>query len=88
MTDFDNYCIDCDKPIREDFQRCYECQQEYRNEELKIDGKISTETTKGYGGKLKGEGEEIVWFPKSVVVYADGAFWVPRWLAEEKGLAI
>jgi len=86
MTSFDNRCIDCDKPIRDSFDRCYDCDQAYRGEELKLEGKLSTETAKGYGAKLRGYGEEIVWFPKSLVVFHDGAFWVPRWLALEKDL--
>lgn len=88
MTGFDNHCMDCDKPIRDDFERCFDCAQEYRNELLKVEGKLSTETAKGFGGKLVGYEGQIVWLPKSVVEYEDGAFWVPRWLAEEKGIAI
>lgn len=88
MTDFDNHCVDCDKPIKGDYERCYDCSQEYRNEPLKIEGKLSTETAKGFGAKLEGYEDQIVWLPKSVVEYDNQAFWVPRWLAEEKGIAI
>lgn len=88
MTSFDNRCQDCDKPIREDYERCYDCSQEHRNEPLKVEGKLSTETAKGYGAKLEGYEDRIVWLPKSVVEYDETAFWVPRWLAEEKGLEV
>jgi hypothetical protein len=88
MTDFDNHCADCDRPIKEDYERCFDCDREYRNELLQVEGKLSTETPKGYGAKLEGYEGRIVWLPKSVVEYGSGAFWVPRWLAEEKGIAI
>lgn len=86
MTSFDNRCVDCDKPISDDFDRCYDCNSLHRSEEVRLAGRLSTETAKGYGAKLEGYGDEIVWLPKSLVEFQDGAFWLPRWLAQEKNL--
>lgn len=88
MTSFDNHCVDCDKPIQDQYERCYECSQEHRNALLRVEGKLSTETAKGFGAKLEGYEDQIVWLPKSMVEYDDGAFWLPRWLAEEKELEV
>lgn len=84
---YDNYCVDCDRPIADDYERCYSCNQTHRAEEIEIpiDG-VEAETEKGVLVMVAGEG---VWLPQSqVTIDKDGGrAWVPRWLAEDKNLA-
>lgn len=83
---YDNYCVDCDRGIPDDYERCYPCNQAHRNEELEIsiDG-VETTTNKAILVMIEGEGH---WLPSSQAT-ADpdgGRVFMPRWLAEDKEL--
>ena len=81
---WDNNCVDCDKKISDDYERCYDCNEIYNNEELPI-----------VYQELDGENEKC-WFvvinkekvtlPKSQCTLdkESSKVYVPRWLAEKK----
>ncbi len=81
---WDNECADCDKKISDDYERCYDCNDTYNNEELPI---VYSEKVKDLPNSwiLKIKGLEIQ-LPHSQCTLDEDTLkvWVPRWLAEKK----
>lgn len=81
----DANCVDCGKPIHEDYERCYPCNDEYRNATVVITiDKVLFEKDTAY--KLRIEAADDQWYPKSEVMLKGDDLYLPRWLAEAKEL--
>lgn len=83
---WDNNCIDCDKLISDEYERCYDCNEVRNSEMLKFRVfEIVVERNASWLVKLE---EGLVgkqeWFPKSEVQLDGDFIWAPRWLAERK----
>lgn len=83
---WDNNCIDCDQPISDEYERCYECNDMHQNEELPIEyQKFDGENEKCWFVVIN---NEKVTVPKSQcsLLKESSKVYVPRWLAEKKGI--
>lgn len=81
---YDNECIDCDKRISDEYERCYDCNDTWRNEDLPvIYERIDSVLPKSWVFIIRGEKVQL---PFSQCTLDESKFkvWVPRWLAEEK----
>ena len=88
---YDNTCEDCGDAISDEYERCYDCNSNHR-EEQKEDLKIKifelvAETDKARLVQLEdGLLVEKFWLPKSATHVDGDHVYVPKWLAEEKGI--
>lgn len=81
---WDNNCVDCDKQISDEYERCYDCNDVYRNEELPVVFEsIKIELPKSWVFIIN---KTEVQLPHSQCSLDKDAskVYVPRWLAEEK----
>lgn len=81
---WDNNCVDCDKKISDDYERCYDCGELYNNEELQIAFKeIKVKLPKSWVLII---GDDEVQLPHSQCTLDEESskVYVPRWLAEKK----
>lgn len=81
---WDNNCADCDKPISDDYERCKECGDIWRNEELPIAyQELDGQNEKCWFVVIN---KETITLPKSQVTLDESVLkvYVPRWLAEDR----
>ena len=82
---WDNNCVDCDKPISDDYERCFDCNDTYTNEELPIAYSeiVNAHLPASWIFKIKGEEIQL---PHSECTLDEEHLkvYVPRWLAEKK----
>lgn len=81
---WDNECSECGKKISDDYERCYDCNQEHGAEELPVAYEsIETVLPKSWIFKIQGEEVQL---PMSECALDEPSLkvWVPRWLAEKK----
>ena len=81
---WDNECVDCDRKISDDYERCYECNDTYRSEDLPIAYEsIKIRLPVSWIFIIR---KSEVQLPHSECTLDEESnkVWVPRWLAEAK----
>ena len=81
---YDSHCVECDKPISDEYERCYECNQEHGGETVWV-GPVEVLHQKGDGIKVSVDGD-VSWYPQAEVQIRDDTMYLPRWLAEKQEL--
>lgn len=81
---WDNNCVDCDKQISDEYERCYECNNTHQNEDLPIafEG-VKAELPKSWVLIIQGAEVQLP-HSECVIDKEKLKVWVPRWLAEKK----
>lgn len=79
-----NNCIDCDKRINDDYERCYDCNDTHQSETIPV-AYESVKATLPKSWILVIQGVEVQ-LPHSECELDEEKrkIWVPRWLAEKK----
>lgn len=76
-------CESCGKPCGEDYEYCYSCNEDRGSELVKVTVvEVIIERELSY--RLRIEGVEDQWYPKSECELQDDVLYIPRWLAEKK----
>ena len=81
---WDNECADCGDKISDEYERCYDCNDAYNNEEIPIAFEsIDTVLPKSWVLVIRGEKVQL---PHSECTLDEPKLkvWVPRWLAVKK----